>query len=328
MSQGNGNRSDVVGFAGLPVDTRVRELLVKWLTDSVVGRGFSVHSCKAYVHDVSIFIKFINDYFGNEINYGHLALVDISAVRAWQSSLSDAGLNLRSRKRALAAVRHFFLMLWECEGLDHAALFSFELKGKSSALPKALDKVQMKQLLAVRGGEEVDTQPEWVILRDLAVWMLLYGAGLRISEALSVNWNDLQSGSFLRIQGKGNKWRDVPLLPEVSQAVNAYVQSCPYALKGRRDGMFVGVRGKKLQAAMIQRRMAVLRRMSGLPESVTPHALRHSFATHLLSEGAGLRDIQELLGHERIATTQIYTKLDAGRLLHVYHATHPDAKKS
>ena len=327
MSEGNRNRSDFVGFAGLPVDAHVRNLLVVWFQDCVKGRGFSAHSCAAYRHDISVFFKFLNDYHASEINYTHVEQVDVGVMRAWQASLSDAGLGLRSRKRALAVIRHFFVMLWEREGLDHSALLSFELKGKNNDLPKALGQSQMRQMLDAGLDDESDDQPEWVRLRDHAVWMLLYGVGLRISEALAVRWSDLQAGDFLRVMGKGSKQRDVPLLAEVKQAILTYVACCPYEVQGRTDGIFVGVRGKKLHAAIISRRMMILRRLHGLPESVTPHAFRHSFATHLLTEGAGLRDIQELLGHASIATTQIYTRLDAGRLLQVYHAAHPDAKK-
>jgi integrase/recombinase XerC len=327
MPKGHGDRCDDLDFSGMCVDVRVREYLVNWWQQALIGRGLSPHSCMAYVHDVQVFFKFLSDYHARMVMFSDIQSLDVSVIRSWQAYLSDEKLQLRSRKRALSSVRNFFNFLWERAGVDCTALASFELKNRRTSLPKAMDIAQAERLFDAACEDVSEKLPAWVLLRDYAVWMLLYGAGLRISEALSITWRDVQASSFIRVHGKGRKERDVPLLPEVKQAILQYVDACPYALESREDSLFVGMRGKKLQPALIQRRMQEIRRLHGLPESVTPHALRHSFATHLLTQGASLRDIQELLGHESLSTTQIYTKLDAGRLMKVYHTTHPSAVK-
>jgi len=183
----------------------------------------------------------------------------------------------------------------------------------------------MSELLDSATEPERDSSEPWVAARDVAVLTLLYGCGLRISEALGLNRRDVPTGGSLIVDGKGGKQRQVPVLPAVIDAINAYVAACPYTLKPEGP-LFVGARGGRLNPRIVQGRMQTLRAQLGLPKEATPHALRHSFATHLLGAGGDLRAIQELLGHASLSTTQRYTDVDAERLLDVYSRAHPRAE--
>jgi integrase/recombinase XerC len=328
MSEGYRNRSDSLSANSLPLVDSLRDHVCAWYDHLYAVRGFSDHTLDAYFHDISVFVTFFAKWHDASLNTKHLAALDTPAIRAWQAHLVELGLSLRSRSRALASVRSFYRYLRKAVQLENDALFSFALTGKNNALPKALASHQTETLLSEDGALSFRQEEAWIIKRDYALFLLMYGCGLRISEALSLSRAAFSEGmQGLRITGKGKKQREVPLLKEVAEAIEAYLAICPHVTSSH-EPFFLGLRGKPLQASIIQKKLRIIRVEKGLPETLTPHALRHSFATHLLAEGAGILDIQELLGHENISTTQIYTKIDARTLLSSYHNAHPSAKKS
>jgi integrase/recombinase XerC len=250
-------------------------------------------------------------------------------VRSWLAYRVQRGFAKSSNARALSAVRTFFKYLNHHAGIRNLAAQQVPTPKRDKPLPKAPDE---RQARAALDGLEDDGNVPWIAARDHALAMLLYGCGLRISEALALKLGDIApSVGGIRVLGKGKKERQVPMLPVIEQALRAYLDQSPYhedAFHRPPDfPLFVGLRGRKLQPAVFQRTLQRLRRRYGLPESLTPHALRHAFATHLLSNGAELRDIQELLGHESLSTTQRYTHVDATRLLAAYNAAHPGSKE-
>jgi integrase/recombinase XerC len=244
-------------------------------------------------------------------------------VRAFMASRREDGVEPRSLARGLSAIKSFFRYL-EREGvLTTEALNIVRTPKAKKSLPKALTVLEAKATIATT--DELEDRP-WVAARDMAVLSLCYGAGLRISEALSLSRADLE-GPALRVTGKGGKTRLVPLIDSVRASVETYLELCPFKLTPSQP-LFRGVKGGVLSPRLIQQRMAQLRGALGLPPSATPHALRHSFATHLLGRGGDLRAIQELLGHASLSTTQIYTAVDTERLLDAYRAAHPRSKAS
>ena len=242
--------------------------------------------------------------------------------RAWLARRQADGLSRASTARALAALRGLFRRL-DRRGLAHnAAIGVLRTPRLPRGIPKALAEDEARDVIDAVG--DADTAP-WVIKRDMAMFTLLYGCGLRIGEALALDCHQAPRGDAFAVTGKGNKQRLVPVLPAVHQAIADYLAAVPFA--GETDApLFVGVRGKRLDPAIAQLQMRKLRALMGLPESATPHALRHSFATHLLAGGGDLRTIQELLGHASLATTQRYTAVDEARLKAVYRDAHPRAR--
>ncbi|MEI8152970.1 MAG: tyrosine recombinase XerC, partial [Hyphomicrobiales bacterium] len=255
-----------------------------------------------------------------------LAKLTPQDVRAFMAARRTAGIGGRSLMRGLAGIRSFARFLERNNKGKVGALAAVRAPKLAKTLPKPLAVASAKRVADAdeRAGE---AREQWVLDRDAAVFSLLYGAGLRISEALGLARGDVPApgrGDAITVTGKGNKQRMVPLLPQVAQAIATYVAGCPYDLPAGGP-LFVGARGGPLSPRIIQLAMERLRGALGLPDSATPHALRHSFATHLLSRGGDLRAIQELLGHASLSTTQIYTAVDTERLLEVYRSTHPRA---
>lgn len=292
-------------------------------------RRLSAHTLIAYEHDVDAFVAFIAGYLGATPTLAALGKLKPAEFRAWLAERSRQGLARSSTARAFSSVRSFFRFL-DKRGLAHnASIAAIQTPKLPRSVPKALSERDMEELLDTPAEQ---AREAWVDLRDSAVLLLLYGAGLRIGEALGLAKGTiddlLDSGrDILDITGKGNKTRLVPLLPQAIEALAAYRDACP-SMKalGPNDAFFLGVRGGPLDPAIVQKRVRELRHQLGLPDSVTPHALRHSFATHLLGAGGDLRTIQELLGHASLSTTQRYTDVDAARLSAVYRAAHPRAK--
>jgi integrase/recombinase XerC len=252
--------------------------------------------------------------------------------RSFLAHRRNHGLSNTSVARALSVLRSFFRHLERTGLVTNAAIRSVRSPKLPHSVPKPLG---VEAAAAAREQIAFLHEEQWVNARDYAVLTLLYGCGLRISEALGLNHKDIgdlnhadvgSGAASLIIRGKGNKERMVPVLPVVRNAIDAYTALCPFA-NGREDPLFVGVRGKRLNAGIIQKSMREVRRALGLPESATPHALRHSFATHLLSAGGDLRTIQELLGHASLSTTQRYTEVETGHLLKVYRDAHPRARR-
>jgi integrase/recombinase XerC len=292
-------------------------------------RRLSEHTLIAYEHDVDGFLGFMATYLGGTPTLAQLGKLKPAEFRAWLAERSKQGLARTSTARAVSSVRSFFQFL-DKRGLAHnASIAVLQTPKLPRAVPKALNERDMEDLLDTSSDKD---QERWIELRDTAVLLLLYGAGLRIGEALGLNKATvddlLDTGrDILDITGKGNKTRLVPLLPQAIEALAAYRDACPFMKAlGPGEAFFLGARGGPLDPAIVQKRVRELRVQLGLPESVTPHALRHSFATHLLGAGGDLRTIQELLGHASLSTTQRYTDVDAARLSAVYRATHPRAK--
>ncbi len=267
------------------------------------------------------FLGFLGEHHGQQPGRGALGETGLSDMRSWMAHERRRGVSARSLARELSAVKSFYRWLSERDGFDATAVLSTRAPKHQKKLPRPLAESAAADVLQAVG--EVHDEP-WVAARDTAVLTLLYGLGLRISEALSLQARAHPLADVLRIRGKGDKDREVPVLPVAREAVALYVRLYPYEMPPEGP-LFRGVRGGALGPRMIQKAMATARARLGLPASATPHALRHSFATHLLSAGGDLRAIQELLGHASLSTTEAYTTVDTARLMEVYDKAHPRA---
>lgn len=298
--------------------------MARWLAHLRAERRLSAKTLEAYARDVRQCLDFLCTHWGERVTLSRFAGLQASDVRAFMAMRRADDISGRSLMRALAGLRSFGRFL-EREGRGRlGALAAIRAPKVAKSLPKPLPIMAAKRLADAdeRAGEARET---WILARDAAVMALLYGSGLRISEALALKRRDVPrpgEGDVLIVTGKGNKTRMVPVLQNVLALVADYAAMCPHQLPAERP-IFVGARGGPLSPRIIQLTMERLRGALGLPDSATPHALRHSFATHLLSRGGDLRAIQELLGHASLSTTQIYTGIDSERLLEVYASTHP-----
>ena len=300
--------------------------LARWIAHLAAERRMSAKTVEAYQRDAHQFLSFLADHLGGRPTLANLAALAPADVRAFMAARRAEGISSRSLMRALAGVRSFARFLERTGKGGVGALAAVRAPKIAKTLPKPLTIAAAKRIADadLRAGEE---REPWVLARDSAVLALLYGSGLRISEALSLKRKDVPApgaGDVIIVTGKGDKRRMVPVLMQVLQLIADYVALCPYDLPA--DGpLFVGAKGGPLSPRIIQLTMQRLRGALGLPDTATPHALRHSFATHLLVRGGDLRAIQELLGHASLSTTQIYTGIDSERLMEVYKAAHPRA---
>jgi len=289
-------------------------------------RRVSEHTLEAYGHDLRQFISYLQSKNDQELFLSHLAALTHTELRGWLAGRLRDGLTPTSTARAVSSLHNFAKFAHKEYGVECAAILALRAPKVKKPLPKAL--TMEDSLKAVDSIELLHPEP-WVAKRDWALLTLLYGCGLRISEALALTNRDVsRAKDGLKIRGKGRKERIVPVLPEVIDALRDYQRACPL-LRGAEDSdtpLFLGLRGKALAPAVFQRQIQSLRGYLGLPDSVTPHAFRHSFATHLLAGGGDLRAIQELLGHESLTTTQRYTHVDAARLMEAYRNAHPKGK--
>ncbi len=300
------------------VDAEIERLIAVWQRDLGSVRRLAPNTLEAYSRDLAQYFAFLAPHTGGAVSLATLHEMRGADMRAFMARRREDGVEPRSLARSLSAIKGFFRFL-EREGvLSTEALNIVRTPKSKKSLPKALTVLEAKDTIAT--VDEMEERP-WVAARDIAVLSLCYGAGLRISEALSLSRAGLE-GPTLRVTGKGGKTRLVPLIEPVRAAVEAYLKLCPFPLTPTQP-LFRGVKGGVLSPRIIQQRMAQLRGALGLPPSATPHALRHSFATHLLGRGGDLRAIQELLGHASLSTTQIYTGVDTDRLLDAYRAAHP-----
>ena len=294
-----------------------------WLKTLANERRLSPETVEAYERDTRQFLQFLTGHCGGPPSVADIADLKSADLRAFLASRRNGGVGARTLGRGLAGVRSLLRFL-ERRGLANAAgAAALRAPKQPKSLPKPLTAADARRVVAT--DEQLAEEP-WIAARNAAVLTLLYGCGLRISEALGLTAAELASprDGILRVTGKGGKTRLVPVLPVALQAVADYRRLCPYHLTP--DGLlFRGARGGPLNPAIVQREMARMRSALGLPDTATPHALRHSFATHLLGRGGDLRTIQELLGHASLSTTQIYTGVDAARLLEVYERAHPRA---
>ena len=294
-----------------------------WLRFLGNERRMSPKTLEAYQRDVGQFLDFLAGHLGGSPSLKQLAKLTPADVRAFMAARRGEGLSSRSLMRVLAGTRSFARFLERNGKGKVGALAAVRAPKVGKTLPKPLAITAAKRIsdTDLREGE---TRAPWIIARDAAVLALLYGSGLRISEALSLKRKDFTASDAITVTGKGNKTRMVPVLPQVIKSIDGYIELCPFDLPP--DGpLFVGARGGRLSPRVVQLAMARLRGALGLPDTATPHALRHSFATHLLARGGDLRAIQELLGHASLSTTQIYTAVDSERLLEVYSNAHPRA---
>jgi integrase/recombinase XerC len=300
------------------------EAASEWLTWLAAERRASVHTISAYRRDLQAFLTFMGGHLGGTPDLADLEKLSARDLRAWLAMRSAEKLIASSTARALSTLRSFAKRLARRGIGDISALKIVRTPKIAKAIPKALAEDETERLL-----DHAERGEDWIARRDYALFTLLYGAGLRIGEALSLDRGHAPKTDgkehTLKVRGKGDKERMVPILPAVTEALAGYLNALPFAIPN--DGpLFVGARGDRLAAAIAQRALRNVRRQLNLPETTTPHALRHSFATHLLAGGSDLRTIQELLGHASLSTTQRYTKVDAARLKSVYNRAHPRAR--
>jgi len=303
------------------ISPAARDALQEWLDHQKSLKGSAENTVTAYAGDVTEFLAFITGHKGESQGLGALSKITISDMRAWMANSRGAGVGPRSLARKLSAVKVFYRWLAAREGFEPTAVLLTRSPKFTKKLPRPLAIDAARDMIET---VEMQSLEPWVAARDTAVVTLLWGCGLRISEALGLKGIDAPLPQVMRITGKGGKERIVPVVDAARAAVDAYVKACPHILTN--DGpLFRGVRGGVLSPRAIQKAMASARMQLGLPATATPHALRHSFATHLLNAGGDLRTIQELLGHASLSTTQAYTAIDTARLLDVYDNAHPKA---
>ncbi len=292
------------------------ELIKHWQDYLLQQRRLSKHTGIAYAYDVQHFLTFLFQHSSELVSLQTLENLNLRDCRAWLASRYK-DFDARSNARAIASVRNFWRYLLKHHHIESDVFFLLKTPKIKKSLPRPLDHDHTQIL--VTEIENISTHT-WVGLRDKALFMLLYGTGLRISEALSLTQSSIQS-DILIVKGKGNKERHVPLLPEVRVCLENYLAICPY--RGHTPPLFLGVRGKRLHAPAAALVLRTFRRLYNLPETLTPHALRHTCASHLMNASGDLRGIQTLLGHQSLSSTQIYTDLDTQKLLEVYQKSHP-----
>lgn len=306
---------------GLAISAAQRDALSRWLDHLRALKGAADNTLAAYCRDVSQFLGFLSQHHGGQEGLSALVGLGQPDLRAWMAELRSHEIAPRSVARKLSAVKNFLAYLADQQGHDATPALSARGPKFRRKLPRPLAEEAARAIIGVVGDQAVK---DWIAARDMAIVTLLYGSGLRISEALGLTGAAHPLPVTLRITGKGGKERLVPTLPATVQAVARYAALCPFELTADQP-LFRGARGGPLNPRLVQKVMEQARLQMGLPASATPHALRHSFATHLLSAGGDLRAIQELLGHASLSTTQAYTAVDAARLMEVYEKAHPRA---
>lgn len=286
------------------------ELWSRWKKHADAG-PLSLHTLRAYNGDILIFLRFMSYRFKAVSGVELLRTIELTDFRAWLMDLANQDIGAGGRRRAISAVKHFYNYLGKYEGkVENTALRLLQSPKMNQKLPRPVSAYQIVKLIAI-GSQE------WTEIRDHALFMLLYGCGLRIDEALQLDIQQKPQNGYVRVIGKGRRERDVPVIREVEVAIERYLAARP-GWKAGDEPLFIGTQGGRLSQGTAQRAMRRRREALGLPDTVTPHALRHSFASHLLQNGANLREIQELLGHASLATTQIYTEIDGRKLIEEY----------
>ncbi|MEM6373900.1 MAG: tyrosine recombinase XerC [Pseudomonadota bacterium] len=303
------------------ISPAARDALEAFLSHQQSIKGAAANTTLAYGGDISDFLAFMTEHSGQTQGLGALAKVSTQDMRAWMARTRSGSVGPRSLARKLSAVKAFYKWLAQREGFEPTAVLSTRAPKFTKKLPRPVSEEAARDLLDIASMQSAHP---WVGLRDTAVLTLLWGCGLRISEALGLVGANAPLPQVMRITGKGGKERIVPVVDAARDAVDDYIKACPHSLSD--DGpLFRAIRGGALAPRAIQKVMAQARMQLGLPASATPHAMRHSFATHLLNAGGDLRAIQELLGHASLSTTQAYTAIDSVRLMEVYARAHPKA---
>ena len=295
------------------------DALAAWLDHQRALLGASENTITAYRTDLLGFLAFMTQHHGDLQGLGPIAKISVTDMRSWMAHERGRGVSARSLARQLSAVKTFYRWVAEREGFEPTAVLSTRSPKFQKKLPRPLAEDAASAMIETI---ELQSNEPWVAARDQAVVTVLYGCGLRISEALGLMGADAPLPATLRIMGKGNKERIVPVIEAARVAVDHYLELCPHPLEPHLP-LFRGVRGGKLNQRIVQKSMERARMQLGLPATATPHAMRHSFATHLLTAGGDLRAIQELLGHASLSTTQAYTAVDTARLMEVYEKAHP-----
>ena len=298
------------------------DIIHAWHTWLAVERNYSKHTLDGYGRDLSAFLQFLMDHLGHSPRLKDLEQLRSSDFRSYLAKRNRDGLSKTSTARAISTLRNFFGYLDKQNILQNTAIRSLRTPKLPQPIPKPLTKKEAKE--ALKAFVEIN-DASWIADRDIALMSLLYGCGLRISEALNINVGDISADGTLIVLGKGNKQRMVPVLPVIVKLLDHYLSNSPFDQPEGKP-LFIGARGKRLNPGVVQRQMRKVRKLIGLPETATPHALRHSFATHLLAGGGDLRTIQELLGHASLSTTQRYTEVNTARLEEIYRDAHPRAR--
>ena len=315
------DQSNTVREMNSLVQADFADSLKKWRDYLRYERNLSPHSLRAYQADILHFLRFLTQHLGKAPALDDLSDVHLRDFRSWLVQKANEGNSSRSRARSVSALRNFLKFLDRQGILHNSGITMLQTPKVPRSLPKAVSFERIKALL----GKPENSAEDWTSARDRALFTLLYGCGMRIAEALALNIGDIPDDDFWRVLGKGNKERIIPTLPFVDQMIQNYLKLRPGDPQ-RQAPLFIGVQGRRLNQGVVQKSMRDLRASLGLPDTLTPHALRHSFATHLLAEGANLREIQELLGHVSLSTTQIYADFDNKQLLDIYKNAHPRSK--
>jgi integrase/recombinase XerC len=304
----------------------IKDLLNLWLDDLIL-RDTSLHTQKNYLEDLKGFISFFNNHLGNDFNLFDLKNLKIQDLRSWLAYRTIQNLDPKSSRRAISAVKTFLRFLQRKDYITDHIIFNFKGPRVRKSLPRPITPQESFDMINNIDFLNDDKQ-EWVTFRNKAIITLLYATGMRINEALSLNQNDIFD-DFIKVQGKGKKERVVPIIRQAKEAIDKYLKVVPFnekALKDNETPLFYGEKGKRLQAGIVQKIIRQYRKYFNMEDTLTPHALRHSCASHLVSDGQNLRLVQELLGHSSLSSTQIYTQIDQKKILKDYHMIHPRAK--
>ena len=311
-------------FAQLPIAPDLATALADWHAWLMGARRAAANTERAYTKDIADFLTFLANHLGAPPDLPAIQTLHARDYRAWLARRAARGVSAASRARGLAAIRGLLRYFARQGYVEKTAVTAVRAPKQPRRQPRPLSEAAARDVLEMAAEPAHVGAAPWVSLRDHALFLLLYAAGLRIGEALALTQGQAPIGETMSVIGKGGKERIAPILPAARRAIDAYLEQCPFT-SDPSDSLFLGARGGPLADGIARKRMREIRRALGLSESATPHALRHSFATHLMAAGGDLRTIQELLGHTDLSTTQRYTGVDQARLLAAYKAAHPRA---
>ena len=305
----------------------INNLITQWKDFLIFEKKLSINTILSYISDIEIFFKFISEYTDEEINKDFLQSLPITTFRAFMSERYNKDISFISTRREISSIKSLYDFLNKTQNIKNSSLDLV----KCPKVPKRLAKhAELTEIQKILNTFEITIEPYWCALRDKALFTLIYACGLRISEALSLNYEDINEqnriSETIRIIGKGNKTRIIPVLPIAYKEIDEYTKTAPFEFKNDSP-IFIGEKGSRLTARVAQRDLEATRKYLSLPDYITPHTFRHSFATHLLENGQDLKTIQELLGHSSLSTTQIYTKIDNSVFIREYDKYHPNNKK-
>ena len=306
----------------MPVAAEISHKLEEWLKHQGAVAGCSSHTISANRRDLTGFLEFLANYHGERVNPNSLKKVDLRSMRAWMAHERRRGISSRSLARQLSSIKTFFRWYSDREDFDPTAILAVRAPRFKGGLPKPVSEEAAVELLEFARKQKKEP---WISARDEAVLVLLYGCGLRVSECLSLTGSAIPMPDSLRILGKGGKERVVPVIPAAREAADRYAALCPHTVS-EGAALFRAIRGGPMDQRTVRKLMEQARASLGLPATATPHALRHSFATHLLKASGDIRAVQELLGHQSLSTTQVYTAVEHAQLLKVYERAHPRAR--